>query len=97
MQTVQSRQSAITNNKQATPASQHSETPCSGKSGFNNAPNFSGKWATFPQVGDTIAGYQISSAFRRRKSPCPGCPSMDFRTDVATPMYTHLYVIILLS
>jgi len=90
---MQSMQSAITNNQQATPASEHSETARSGKSGFNNAPNFSGKGATFPQVGDTIARYQISSAFGPRKSPCPGYSSMHFGTDVATPMYTPLYAI----
>jgi murein DD-endopeptidase MepM/ murein hydrolase activator NlpD len=50
-----------------------------------------GKWATFPQLGDTIAGYQISSAFWPRKSPDPGCSSMHFGTDVATLMYTPLY------
>lgn len=52
-----------------------------------------GKWATFPQLGDTIAGYQISSAFWPRKSPDPGCSSMHFGTDVATLMYTPLYAI----
>ena len=86
VQSMQLMQSAITNNQQATPASERSETARSGKSGFNNAPNFSGKWATFPQVGDTIAGYQISSAFGPRKSPCPGCSSMHFGNDVATSM-----------
>ncbi len=93
MQSMQSVQSAIANNQQVTPASEQSETARSGKSGFNNAPKFSGKWATFPQVGDTIAGYQISSAFGPRKSPCPGCSSMHFGTDVATLMYTPLYAI----
>jgi murein DD-endopeptidase MepM/ murein hydrolase activator NlpD len=93
VQSMQSMQSAITNNQQATPASEHFETARSGQSGFNNAPNFSEKWATFPQVGDTSAGYQISSAFGLRKSPCPGCSSMHFGTDVATPMYTPLYAI----
>jgi hypothetical protein len=38
MQTVQSMQSAIANNKQGTSASEQSETARSGKSGFNNAP-----------------------------------------------------------
>jgi Membrane proteins related to metalloendopeptidases len=93
VQSMQLMQSAITNNQHATPASEHSETARSGKSSFNNAPNFSGKWAAFPQVGDTIAGYQISSAFGPRKSPCPSCSSMHFGNDVATPMYTPLYAI----
>jgi len=52
-----------------------------------------GKWVTFPQLGDTIAGYQISSAFWPRKSPNPGCSSMHFGTDVAALMYTPLYAI----
>jgi hypothetical protein len=38
MQSMQSVQSAIANNQQGTPASEQSETACSGKSGFNNAP-----------------------------------------------------------
>jgi murein DD-endopeptidase MepM/ murein hydrolase activator NlpD len=90
---MQLMQSAITNNQQATPASEHSETARSGKSGFNNASNFSGKWATFPQVGDTIAEDQISNAFGSRKSPCPGCSSMHFGNDVATSRYTPLYAL----
>ena len=90
---MQLMQLAITNNQQAIPASENSQTAHSGKSGFNNAPNLSEKWATFPQVGDTIARYQISSAFGPRRSPCPGCCSMHFGNHVATPMYTPLYAI----
>lgn len=98
MQTVQLAQLGQTvqlaaNNQQATIASGLSETARSSRINSNNTPKFSGNWATSLQAGDTIAGYQISSAFGLRKSPCPGCSSMHFGTDVATPMYTPLYAI----
>ena len=86
VQSMQSMQSVIANNQQGTPASEQSETARSSKSGFNNALSQRGKWATFPQLGDTIAGYQIRSAFWFRTSPDPGCSSMHFGTDVATLM-----------
>lgn len=95
VQTVQSGQTVqlAANNQQATIASGLSETARSSRINSNNTPKFSGKWATSLQAGDNVAGYQISSAFGLRKSPCPGCSSMHFGTDVATPMYTPLYAI----
>ncbi|HLO51821.1 MAG TPA: peptidoglycan DD-metalloendopeptidase family protein, partial [Kamptonema sp.] len=56
-------------------------------------PKFSGNWAQTPRWGQSIAGFPVTSAYGPRSSPCVGCSSMHFGTDVATPMYTPLYAI----
>ncbi len=91
MQSMQSVQSAIANNQQGTLHQNNPKLLAVAKVVLTMTLSERGKWATFPQLGDTIAGYQISSAFWPRKSPDPGCSSMHFGTDVATLMYTPLY------
>ncbi|MDF0556296.1 M23 family peptidase [Kamptonema sp. UHCC 0994] len=62
-------------------------------SGSKTPPKFSGNWAQTPLKGQSIAGFPVTSAYGPRSSPCAGCSSMHFGTDVATPMYTPLYAI----
>lgn len=62
-------------------------------SGSKTPPKFAGSWAFSPRSGQSIAGFPVTSAYGPRSSPCVGCSSMHFGTDVATPMYTPLYAI----
>lgn len=42
-------------------------------------------------VGDTIAGYRVTSGYGARPRPCPGCSSYHPGIDVGTPTGTPLY------
>jgi hypothetical protein len=42
-------------------------------------------------VGDTVAGYRVTSGYGARQAPCPGCSSYHPGIDLATPTGTPLY------
>lgn len=47
--------------------------------------------STPAKVGDTIAGYQVTSGYGPRESPCPGCSSNHKGVDLGTPIGTPVY------
>jgi murein DD-endopeptidase MepM/ murein hydrolase activator NlpD len=50
-------------------------------------------WKKTPKVGDTIAGYRVTSGYGQRKKPCPRCSSFHPAIDLGTPIGTPLYAV----
>ena len=46
-----------------------------------------------PKLGEKVAGYEVTSLFGPRSSPCPGCSSFHRGVDLATPIGTVVYAI----
>lgn len=50
-------------------------------------------WNKTPKVGESIAGYRVTSGYGPRSKPCPQCSSYHPAIDVGTPVGTPLYAI----
>jgi murein DD-endopeptidase MepM/ murein hydrolase activator NlpD len=48
-------------------------------------------WQKTPKVGETVAGYRVTSGYGPRAKPCPQCSSYHPAIDVGTPVGTPLY------
>lgn len=50
-------------------------------------------WKKTPKVGETVAGYRVTSGYGPRAKPCPQCSSYHPAIDVGTPVGTPLYAV----
>jgi murein DD-endopeptidase MepM/ murein hydrolase activator NlpD len=50
-------------------------------------------WKKTPKVGESIAGYRVTSGYGPRAKPCPQCSSYHPAIDLGTPVGTPLYAV----